>query len=201
VNPITHLLAAWVVADRTQSSDRDIALVSWAGEAPDLDGLGAVVDVANRAFGRETFFYGQYHHALLHGLPGALAIALLFSLGARRRLYVFTWCLATVHLHLLCDFLGSRGPDPLDVWSIPTLSPLSDGLTFAWSGQWALNAWPNILLTLALLSDVFVRAATAGRSPVRLFGSTAGNAFVTAVQARWKNALVSRAARTDRAAR
>lgn len=72
-----------------------------------------------------------------------------------------------------------------DIWPIPYLAPFSEAATFSFSGQWPLNAWPNIALTLGLLAFVFLRAASVGHSPVSLFSTSAHEAFVAAVQERW----------------
>jgi hypothetical protein len=43
MSPITHLLASWIVAAKTTDNLRDRRLVTLAGVAPDLDGLGIIV--------------------------------------------------------------------------------------------------------------------------------------------------------------
>jgi inner membrane protein len=185
VNPVTHFLAGWAVGDATPLPHRDRNLIAVSGVLPDLDGLGAVVDVGNRLLGREeSVFYGLYHHWLMHGLFGAVAISAGVALLAKRRLAVFGWAMAVTHLHFLCDLVGSRGPGEEEVWPIAYLAPFSKSFTLEWSGQWELNAWPNIVVTVALLAWVFYRAASAGRSPVSLLGERANRAFVATVQSR-----------------
>ncbi len=187
MNPITHFLASWAVADVARLEERDRTLVTVCGVAPDLDGLGVVVDGVNPELGRpESWYYGQYHHALLHGLPAAVLIPALASVLARDRLRVFVIGVFAVHLHFLCDLVGSRGPGVDDIWPLPYLAPFSDRLTLRWSGQWALNAWPNIAFTVGLLGYAFYRACAAGYSPVGVFSKTADRAFVAAVQQRWR---------------
>jgi hypothetical protein len=90
-----------------------------------------------------------------------------------------------VHLHYLCDIVGSRGPGADDIWPLRYLAPFSERLTVQWSGQWPLNAWPNIVLTILLLAFGFYRAANGGYSPVGVFSTKADRAFVQAVRARW----------------
>jgi membrane-bound metal-dependent hydrolase YbcI (DUF457 family) len=141
MNPITHLLAGWTLADAGTREARDRALIAWSGVAADLDGLSLIPDFANRLLNRPpTDFYFQYHHALTHGLPAAALCALLVFAAARRRLRTALLAFASFHLHLLCDLAGSRGPDEADIWPIAYLQPFSERLTFAWKGQWALNA-------------------------------------------------------------
>ncbi len=186
MNPITHLLASWALGESAGLSSRDRNLVTWAGVAPDLDGLGAIVDAANRALGRpESTYYWLFHHSLLHGLFAALLLPALFCIWANKRLRMFLFGVLAVHLHLLCDLAGSRGPDAGDVWPVPYLMPFSERLTLAWPGQWELNAWPNILFTVLLIIFVFHRAAVASHSPVSLFSDRADQLFVKTVQARW----------------
>lgn len=187
MNPITHLLASWAVAETSSLDERDRNLAVWAGVLPDLDGLGAVVDLGNRLLGGpESFWYGQFHHLLLHGAFGAVVLGTAVASRASERLRVFALALVTAHLHFLCDLVGSRGPEPEDVWPIHYLAPFSEALAFSWPSQWPLNAWPNVVLTLGLLLFVFFRAATAGRSPVSLFSHRAHARFVATVQARWR---------------
>jgi LexA-binding, inner membrane-associated putative hydrolase len=187
MNPITHLLASWSLAEASELELPDRNLVAWCGVLPDLDGLGALVDIGNRVLRRpESVWYGQFHHTLLHGLFGAVFISSVLATRASRRGRVFLFGLVAVHLHLLCDLLGSRGPDAADVWPIHYLSPFSERLSISWSGQWALNAWPNIVFTLALLAFAFYRAVSVGHSPVSLFGRRANELFVGTVRARWQ---------------
>lgn len=187
MNPVTHLLASWSVAGAARQRDRDLALATWCGVLPDIDGLGVVVDEFNELTGRpESWYFGEYHHALLHGLFGATVISLSLSLFARRRLRTFLVGFGVAHLHFLCDVVGSRGPDADDIWPIRYLAPFSERLTIRWSGQWALNAWPNILLTAVLLAFVFYRAAGDGYSPVGMFSVRADHIFVETVRARWR---------------
>lgn len=187
MNPITHLLASWSLAEVSYLEERDRAVVAWVGLAPDVDGFGAVTDTAARLLGLgDPALYGRFHHALLHGLFGALLLPAIGLAFARRRLAAFLWGVAAVHLHLACDLVGSRGPSADDIWPIPYLAPFTQALTLSWSGQWPLNAWPNIAFTLGLLAFVFARAASVGHSPVSLFSTRGHGAFVAAVQGRWR---------------
>src|SRR5207248_906544 len=93
--------------------------------------------------------------------------------------------LLTFHLHLFCDFLGSRGPDPIDLWPIPYLSPISQKLTFYNPHQWPLNAWPNVLLTIVLMVYIFWTAHKRGYSPISLISKRADAAFVNALHQRF----------------
>jgi hypothetical protein len=187
MSPITHFLASWALADAAGLRDRDQALVTWCGVLPDVDGLGVVVDGANKFLGRpDSWYFGQFHHALLHGVFAAIVIPLVLSVFAVNKVRVFLVGIAAVHLHFLCDIVGSRGPGADDLWPIRYLAPFSERLTVQWSGQWPLNAWPNIVFTILLLTFGFYRAIDGGYSPVGAVSARADRAFVRAVQARWR---------------
>ncbi len=186
MNTITHLLMSWSVADELGLERRDRALVTAAGLAPDLDGLTLLADAANRLLGRgETFHFSDTHHIWGHGLPAALVIAAVVALAARRRLVTAGLALAVVHLHLLCDLLGARGPTADEVWPIWYLAPLSFRVELAWPGQWAVNAWPNILVTLLLIALILARGVQRGETPVRLVSARADRAVVEALRRRF----------------
>jgi inner membrane protein len=188
VSPLTHLLVGWTVAEQTRVSPRDRKILAWAGVVPDLDGLALVGDVTNRLLGRpEAYLYQQYHHLLTHGLPAALAVACVaFGMGTNR-LKTALLAFLTFHLHLVCDLVGSRGPDPSDIWPIHYFQPLSDHLTIQWAGQWELTAWPNVALSVVLLGLVLVRAVRRGYSPVSLFSESADRTVVASLRARFRS--------------
>ena len=52
-----------------------------------------------------------------------------------------------VHLHILCDVIGSKGPDGYH-WPIFYFYPLDSEIALSWQYQWELNAWPNMLIML-----------------------------------------------------
>jgi len=152
---------------------------------PDIDGLGLPVDWACRALGFNTAFYEQFHRVALHGLPGAVFFTVLFALLAQERLRAAPWVFISYHLHLVGDVLGSRGSGPTDIWPVHYLSPLSDALTFTWSGQWPLTSWQNTSLTVALMIYAIVLAIRRGCSPVGLFSARADAKFVEVLRSRW----------------
>jgi hypothetical protein len=153
VNPETHLLASWIIGAKATDNARDCRLVALAGILPDADGLGLIVDGFNHAFGwQKTLYYHHYHHYLLHGAAGGIAIALLLTFFAQHKWRVALLSLAVFHLHLLCDFVGSRGPSPEDLWQIFYLGPLDKDPMWIWKDQWRLDAWPNRILSVALFT-------------------------------------------------
>ena len=186
MSPITHFLNSWALADATLLSHRDRSLITWSGILPDLDGVGVLMDLLNRVLGNpEVFWYARFHHFLLHGLPGVLLLAFATGFLAVRRVQVFLWSFAIVHLHLLCDLIGSRGPYPSDIWPIYYLSPFSKELTLHWQGQWRLNAWPNVVLTVLLIAYGLYRIVSCGRSPVSMFSIKLDVAVTETLRNRW----------------
>ena len=183
---VTHLLMGWVVAEHTVEERRDKGLVAWASVVPDLDGLGLLADWAGGSFDAVGGYYEQFHRILLHGLPGAVLCAALFACFARQKARVALWALVSYHLHLVADVLGSRGGGPNDFWPIFYLSPLSNALTFEWSGQWPLTSWQNTSITVALMIYAIALAIRRGYSPVGLFSRKADAKFVAVLRARWR---------------
>lgn len=187
MNLITHFLASWSLAEASPLETRDRNLITWAGFAPDLDGLGAIPDMAANLLGYPSpEFYVQYHHQLLHGLFGALLLPVLVALLAKRRISTFFWSVLAVHLHLLCDLMGSRGAEPSDIWPIPYLAPFSHEFTLTWQGQWPINAWPNVAITIGLMVFMLSRTITQQHSPLSAINSKAHRIFVATVTARWR---------------
>src|SRR5438132_1543381 len=179
MSPVTHLFASWLVAAKTTNHPRDCRLVTLAGVLPDADGFGLLLDLGARALGNEqTWFYGRYHHYLLHGWFGGALIAIGLTCFARHRLRVALLCLVVFHLHLLCDLIGSRGPSAADLWPIFYFGPFSKDPMWLWKGQWPLDAWPNRLLSVVLfLSGLWV-AVERGHSFVAVFNRRLDAVFV-----------------------
>jgi hypothetical protein len=87
------------------------------------------------------------------------------------------------HIHLFEDLLGSRGPDGYQ-WPIRYFMPFSRACALSWHGQWALNAWPNFAITIALLLATFYLAWSRGFSPLEMVSLKADAAFVAALRKR-----------------
>jgi hypothetical protein len=190
MSPVTHLFISWVIAAKTTDNPRDCRLVTLAGILPDADGLGVVLDSANRMLGRrETLFYEHYHHFLLHGIYGGIAIAALMTCFARQRWRVALLALLVFHVHLLCDIVGSRGPDPEDLWPIFYLGPFSKNVMWIWKGQWPLDAWPNRILSVVMFLWSLKIAVRLGYSFVGVFNRRLDEIFVGVLRkwdATWK---------------
>ncbi len=198
MSPLTHLLASWLVAAKTTDNPRDCRLVTLAGILPDADGLGLAVDLVNQALGQSEGFlyYGKHHHYLLHGAFGGLLIAAVLTGFARRRGRVALLALGLFHLHLLCDLVGSRGPAPEDLWPIFYLGPFSKEWMWLWKGQWALDAWPNRVLSVAVFAAALWLAVRDGHSVVGVFNRRADAVFVSVLR-RWVEAWRRRGSQVD----
>ena len=165
VSPLTHLLASWIIAVKTTDNPRDCRLFTLAGILPDVDGLGLAVDIASASLGyKPTQYYGLYHHYLTHGAVAGVAIAVLLACFARQRLRVALLALVVFHLHLLCDFVGSRGPSPTDLWPIFYLSPFDKEPMWVWKGQWWLDGLPNRFNLESAVEDHPVGVGAGGAS-------------------------------------
>jgi inner membrane protein len=189
MSPLTHVLASGVVAAKTTNNVRDRRLVTLAGVAPDLDGLGIIIDYARGAFTSGRFYYyPAYHHWVTHGLPAAVVCSLLMAALARQRGRAFWLALLTFHLHLLCDLLGSRGPDKEDIWPIYYFGPLSQNPVWFFKYQWRLDGWQNLVITLALFVWSLRLAVKMGDSFVGVLNHRCDRVFVGVLR-KWHERL------------
>jgi hypothetical protein len=223
MNPITHFLAGWMVANAPGLERRERAVVAIAGVVADFDGLGVVADYLTRHSAHPTNWWGEYHHVLGHNITFGVAVSACAWLTAaiRKRDAVgqavepvlskskstvnskslpspsfrtvgrlsYKWKVAALaflsfHLHILGDLVGARGPEG-EQWAIPYLNPFTDSVQLVWSGQWALNAWPNFAITFALLAAAFYLARVRGFSPLEIVSRRADAAFVEALRRRF----------------
>lgn len=182
MSPITHGLLGWLIGESATLDRRGRAAVAIAGIIPDADGFGLPFELMTRDSERPLLWWADYHHVLGHNLAFALVVALA-AWGWTRRPLVAGLAFVSFHLHLLCDLAGGRGPDghhyPIHYWW-----PFAHDAGMTWSGQWALNAWPNFVVTgLALVATV-VLALRRGRTPIEIV-SLRADAAVVAVLRRW----------------
>ena len=185
MSPITHFLMGWAVANSAPSlGKRDRALVTWASVVPDLDGLGIIADRLTRNSSHPLNWWGDYHHTLGHNLGFVIVVAAIAAIFATQRVKTTLLVLLSFHLHLLADLVGARGPDG-DQWPIPYLLPFSKQLQLTWSGQWALNGWPNFVITGVLIGMMFIFARQRGFSPLEMVSSKADDIFVRALRTRF----------------
>jgi len=183
MSPVTHGLLSWLAARGLPLERRDRVLVTAAGVAPDLDGIGLLIGflIGGPAMAHDLF--SAWHHRYGHLLLGALIATALVAWLARRRPLAALAAFAVFHLHLLCDLVGGRGPDGHQ-WPMPYLWPVADW-NWAWSGQWALNAWPNFAITGAALLTIAYLAWRAGASPLECLSRRLDDGFVTALRQRF----------------
>ena len=205
MNPITHALISWGISNIPRNTTRrQRALVTLGGIIPDLDGLGAIWDKTFGTLGDiPSHYYHDYHRVLGHTAAFAavvLLVPLLFSKPGKRLVTTALFAL-TFHLHLVCDMLGSRGPPTDfnpggDVWGIPYFHlplfkdapALGDPVWWKWAGQWELNAWPNLAITLLLLVFCGVMAVRAKRTILEVLSLKLDGVVVGAFQQRFGNA-------------
>ncbi len=184
MSPVTHLLISWTAANSFKLSRRERIIVTVSGVIPDIDGLGLIVDFLFKNPDRPLQFWTKFHHVLGHNLGlGILAALIAFSLS-QRRVTVALLSFFIFHVHLFCDLIGARGPEGYQ-WPIPYLLPFSDMWQLTWSGQWALNAWPNFVITGITLFLVFIIAWRWGHSPLEIVSTRLDGGFVKALRARF----------------
>ena len=183
MSPVTHGLLGWVIAGCARLDRRDRALVTIAGIIPDADGVGLIAEIATRNSAHPLNWWSDYHHVLGHNLGFALLSTVVFTAFAHRRVLTALLVYLSFHLHLLCDLIGARGPDG-EQWPIPYLMPFSRAWNLTWEGQWALNAWPNVLITVAALALTIYWAWKRGHSLVEIISLRADQKFVTALRQR-----------------
>lgn len=128
--------------------------------------------------------YATYHHVLCHNLLFAVVIGVVVGRLAHRKLATGAMSFFVIHIHFLADVIGSGGPDG-SIWEIHYLVPFFDGGALSVSWQWALNAWPNIVLTLILISIALFTAWKHGVSPVAPVSERADEILVTTLRSRF----------------
>ncbi len=184
MNPITHLLAGWTVANLDGLERRDRALVTAAGVIPDIDGLGLVAERLSLESDRPLLWWTDYHHVLAHNIGfGILVAALCLVLGVKRKTAAFLAFLS-FNLHIIFDIIGAGGPGG-ENWPIPYLLPFTNGVWLEWSGQWLINAWQNVVITAALLSAALVLACRRGYSPLEMVSRRADRVLVDTLRDRF----------------
>ncbi len=162
-------MISWIGARAIFKEKLNRIVVAVSGVIPDIDGLGLLIDFSVKPFGYTPDLWGIWHH-YLHSLPfGILVSGIAAGIVKAQKSLTALVCFLIFHLHLLCDLIGSRGPDGYQ-WPIPYFSPVSQELQLTWSGQWELNAWPNILLTFTALTIIVVLIRVTSTSPFELLG-------------------------------
>lgn len=183
MSPVTHFLVGWIVANSAPLDRRERAAVAVAGVIPDLDGLGIVAEVLTRNTSHPLPWFTTYHHTL-HNLTFAVVVSAACFLLTRQRWKTAGLAFLSFHLHLLGDLVGALGPDGYQ-WPIPYFLPFSRAWEWSWQGQWALNAWPNFVITIVLLAATLYLAWRRGFSPLEMLSARADQVLVRALRARF----------------
>jgi inner membrane protein len=194
MSPVTHFLSGWVLANCVRFGRKDRILATLACVIPDIDGLGIIPELLTRNSSHPLLWFTLYHHSL-HNLEFALVVAALSFAFATRKWATGLLALLSFHLHLLEDLIGSRGPDGYQ-WPIPYLQPFSSSLQLSWRGEWGLNAWPNVVITIALLLITLWLAWHRGFSPLEMISVKADASLVAALRQRFPNERGTNVART-----
>ena len=178
---------SWVAANAARLPKRDRLIVTCTGIVPDIDGLGVIVEYVSEQLGNPIPWYTNYHHVLGHNLGFGLLLLLMGFAFAVKRLRTMIMVALVFHLHLLGDIVGSRGPDGYQ-WPISYLLPFSNRPQLTWSGQWELNAWPNIIITIVLIMVTLYLAWRRGYSPLEVVSQRADIRFIDRLRRRFGQA-------------
>jgi len=146
--------------------------------------LGIVAERLTQNSAHPLNWWSDYHHVLGHNLGFALVVSTVAAIFTRQKIKSTLLVLFSFHLHLLADLIGARGPDG-DQWPIPYLLPFSKQWQLTWSGQWALNAWQNFVITAVLLAIAVALARRRGFSPLEMLSPKVDSVFVGALRARF----------------
>jgi len=134
VNPVTHLLAGWILtqAESAHGTARKRAIITLVGVAPDLDGLGIIPELLTSNSSHPLVWFSEYHYILRHNIAAdAASTSVAYFFSGRSLKNTFLAC-ASFHLHLLCDVMGARGPGGYQ-WPVPYLLPFTNAGDIAWS--------------------------------------------------------------------
>lgn len=184
MSPVTHLLISWLIAEIPPGLTRkDKVAITVAGVIPDIDGIGAIAEHITRENADPLLWFTHYHH-MLHNVAFGLAVAVIAALFGRRRLLVGGLAFLAFTVHIVCDVIGSRGPDGYQ-WPIQYLFPFSRTPELTWYGQWQLNSWQNFAITLLTILAALWLARERGYSLVMLFSRKADAALVETIRRRF----------------
>jgi hypothetical protein len=187
MSPFTHLFLGWLVAESAPLNRRERACVALAGAAPDLDGLGVIAEVATKNSAHPLLWFSEYHHVLCHNLLASVVasgvVAAIVGGSLARRAGVAALACLTWNLHIVCDVIGARGPDGHQ-WPIVFWRPFAAN-EWVWSGQWRLDSWQNLVITLVSLTIIAWLARTRGRTPLEMLSLRADAAVVGVIRKRW----------------
>jgi len=110
------------------------------------------------------------------------------STDSREAKIVLLLCLLVYHLHLLCDLIGSRGPDVGDLWPICYSEPLFRHPIWFWRHQWRLDGWQNQTIFIVIFAAALWLAVKSGCSFVEVISRRLDSVFVNVLQ-KWHREL------------
>ena len=185
MSPIAHAELGWLLAVPVAADRRTRVWGAVAGVLPDLDGLSLAAYPWDSGDA-----YARWHHLLTHGFVAALVtLAIAMATGsAGQRLRVGVLALASFHLHLVCDLMGSGHG-----WPIAYAYPFSETLIEPFRWGWELASWQNSLIAVSASLAILAVGASRGYSIVELF-STRWDAVFVQVLRMWKTRLFGGAA-------
>jgi membrane-bound metal-dependent hydrolase YbcI (DUF457 family) len=165
MTPITHGLIGWITA--TPLSERkDRYLVTLAGIAPDIDGIGALIDIE---------YYSRYHHIIAHNLIFGIILALFSMLISANKKLTSLLVFVSFNLHILGDLLGSGAG-----WGVSYLWPLNNqSFEFIPPYQWELDSWQNFIATALCIIIIITISLKKKITIVELFNKKVDQKIVT----------------------
>ena len=83
MRPVTYFLTGWLLANRARLDRRERALVTLAGVAPDVDGLGIASELLTRNSAHPLNWFSLYHHRS-HTLAFSLIVVAVAAVLAAR---------------------------------------------------------------------------------------------------------------------
>ena len=184
MNPITHLLVSWVIADSGDFNKRERAVITFSGVVPDIDSFGIIAEQLTKNTEKPLLWWSDYHHIIGHNIGFGILVAVSAFIVAKKKWKTMYFSLFCFHLHLLCDIIGAKGPDGYQ-WPIPYLVPFSNVIQITWKYQWEINAWPNFIITIAALMLTFYYALKHGYSILEIVSKKVDQVFVRTLKSRF----------------
>lgn len=179
---------SWVIADSAGLNKRERAAVTVSGIIPDIDSFGIVAEQLTKNSDNPLLWWSDFHHIIGHNIGFGVLIAIGVFLLAQQKWKTTGLTLLCFHIHLLCDILGARGPDGYQ-WPIPYLLPFSNAWQIVWQYQWAINAWPNFVITLLALGITCYYAVNKGYSILDMVSTKMDQIFVQTLQNRFQKKI------------
>lgn len=110
MNPVTHFLTSWVIANTDSDLDRrERAAITIAGISPDVDGLGIIPEFLTRGTDHPILWWSNYHHVFAHNLLFGLCVSAAVFAFVKQKWKAALLALAAFHVHLLADLVGGAG--------------------------------------------------------------------------------------------